>query len=175
VVGPFIYTHNLASPRFVLGITKFQLECLDDYFSGKNVCFRQTTADPCNRSQQPNRSFHGGGTSPGLSIREASLLSWHICRPARAAVSSRFADKPISSTKGRFFVIPLKTAHGVFNTPLNAVWTTKVAPAIIALLKARHFSRSVLKVARFSSPDEDKKDVFGPIVRMIPGSSSGWF
>lgn len=34
---------------------------------------------------------------------------------------------PIPAPGARFFKIPNKTAHGVFDTPLNAVWGT-VAP-----------------------------------------------
>jgi len=63
--------------------------------------------------------------------------------------------------------LPVKTAQGVFDTALNPIWRSTVAPAIIALLKARSIRRSVLKVARFSTPDEDGKDVLGPIVIWI--------
>ena len=74
----------------------------------------------------------------------------------------------------RWSEVPVKTAEGVFNTPLNPVWHT-VAPLIVALLKQRHIKYSALKSARFSTRDEDGKKTLGPIVIWIathPNSTS---
>ncbi|GBE84205.1 hypothetical protein SCP_0601830 [Sparassis crispa] len=58
---------------------------------------------------------------------------------------------PIPALGARFFKIPQKTAHGVFNTPLNA---------------DRGLKYSALKTARFSTV-EDGKETFGPVVVWI--------
>jgi hypothetical protein len=72
---------------------------------------------------------------------------------------------PIPALGARFFKIPQKTAHGVFNTPLNAVWGT-VARQILASMKDRGLKYSALKTARFSTV-EDGKETFGPVVVWI--------
>ncbi|CAE6509005.1 unnamed protein product [Rhizoctonia solani] len=71
---------------------------------------------------------------------------------------------PVPGT--RWFQLPVKTAEGVFETPLNPVWHI-VAPKIIALLKKRGIKYSALKTARFSTCDEDEKKTLGPIVIWI--------
>ena len=73
---------------------------------------------------------------------------------------------PVVPPGARFFQIPIKTAEGVFNTPLNPVWPI-VAPKIIHLMKKRNIRYSVLKTARFSVLDEDGKKTLGPIVIWI--------
>ena len=66
----------------------------------------------------------------------------------------------------RWFELPVKTAEGVFGTPLNAVWHI-VAPMMVALLKKRGIKYSALKTVRFSTRDEDGKKTLGPIVIWI--------
>ena len=66
----------------------------------------------------------------------------------------------------RWFAPPVKTAEGVFGTPLNAVWHI-VAPMVVALLKKRGIKYSALKTARFSTRNEDGEKTLGPIVIWI--------
>ncbi|EJD00197.1 uncharacterized protein FOMMEDRAFT_136267 [Fomitiporia mediterranea MF3/22] len=73
---------------------------------------------------------------------------------------------PLPPPRARWSEIPVKTAEGVFKTPLNPVWHT-VAPLIVALLKQRCIKYSALKSARFSTRDEDGKKTLGPIVIWI--------
>jgi len=73
---------------------------------------------------------------------------------------------PIPPPGTNFFKIPTKTAHGVFNTPLNAVWDT-VAPQILASIKAHGLQYSALKTARFSTVEDGKDQTFGPVVVWI--------
>ena len=73
---------------------------------------------------------------------------------------------PIPAPGDRFFKIPTKTAHGVFNTRLNAEWDT-VAPKILASMKARGLQYSALKTARFAIAEDGKEDKFGPVVVWI--------
>ena len=66
-----------------------------------------------------------------------------------------------------FFKIPTKTAHGVFNTPLNDVWDDTVAPRILASMKAHGLKYSALKTVRFSTVEDGKDETFGSIVVWI--------
>ncbi|KAF7308528.1 hypothetical protein HMN09_00701900 [Mycena chlorophos] len=74
----------------------------------------------------------------------------------------------------RHFSIPVKTAHGVIGTPLNAVWPA-VAPAILASLKSRGIKYSAVQPVRFSIVDGDRDEYLGPVVVWIaiPPNSSG--
>ena len=67
-----------------------------------------------------------------------------------------------------------KTVRGVFDTPLNAVWST-VAPLICELLKNLKIRWSTLKTARFVTEDEDGTPTHGPVVVWIavhPGTTT---
>jgi hypothetical protein len=70
---------------------------------------------------------------------------------------------PVSPPGTRWSELPVKTAEGVFGTPLNDVWHI-VAPRILTLFKERSVKYSALKTARFSARDEDGKKSLGPIV-----------
>jgi len=74
---------------------------------------------------------------------------------------------PVPPPGARFFSIPTKTAHGVFNTPLNYVWDDVVAPRILASMKAHGLKYSALKTARFSTVEDGGDETFGPIVVWI--------
>lgn len=75
---------------------------------------------------------------------------------------------PLPKVGDRFFKVPTKTAYGVFNTRLNEVWDSTVAPQIMDSLKARGLKYSALKTARFSTVDEEGgEETFGPIVVWI--------
>ncbi|WVO12717.1 hypothetical protein L204_100325 [Cryptococcus depauperatus] len=71
--------------------------------------------------------------------------------------------RPFVVTPGRHSVIPEKTAHSA-NHPIlkNKLWKETVAPEITALLKdpSRGVRVSTMLPVRFSTRDEDGKDVF---------------
>ena len=73
---------------------------------------------------------------------------------------------PIPPPGTHFFKIPTKTAHGVFNKPLNRVWDI-VAPQILASMKTHGLQYSALKTARFSTVEDGKEETFGPVVVWI--------
>lgn len=63
----------------------------------------------------------------------------------------------------RFFTPYPKTAFGVFNTHLNAVWDSTVAPLILGLFKARGLKHTALKTARFLTiNEEDGEETWSP-------------
>ena len=67
---------------------------------------------------------------------------------------------------GRHPHLPTKTAHRVFNTPLNAVWHT-VTPLICKLLKTLKICYSIFKTACFLTYSKDGKNTLGPIIVWI--------
>ena len=73
---------------------------------------------------------------------------------------------PIPPPGTDFSKIPTKTAHGVFNTPLNAVWEN-VAPQILKSMKANGLQYTALSTARFSTFEDGKGESFGPVVVWI--------
>lgn len=62
--------------------------------------------------------------------------------------------------------IPTKSARGVFNTPLNAVWDT-VGPQIRDSVKGRKIRYSSISTVRFVTEDEDGNTTRGPVVIWI--------
>lgn len=75
---------------------------------------------------------------------------------------------------GRFFRLPIKSIHGVFNTPLNKVWEN-VRYQIRDLLKARNIKRSAIDPARFVTEGQDHELTIGPVVIWVgvcPDSTS---
>ncbi|PIL24021.1 hypothetical protein GSI_13772 [Ganoderma sinense ZZ0214-1] len=60
-----------------------------------------------------------------------------------------------------FFKIPTKTAHCVFNTPLNGVWDDTVTPQNLASTKAHGLQYSALKTARFLTVENGKDETLG--------------
>ena len=73
---------------------------------------------------------------------------------------------PIPPPGTHFFKTPTKTAHGVFNKPLNRVWDI-VAPQILASMKTHGLQYSALKTTRFSTVEDGKEETFGPVVVWI--------
>ncbi|KAF8333922.1 uncharacterized protein EI90DRAFT_3015015 [Cantharellus anzutake] len=75
---------------------------------------------------------------------------------------SDLLQRPFVIPRDRFSAIPEKTAHGVVHPVLkNKFWKETVAPEIIALLKdkTRSVHVSTMLPVRFSTPDENGKDV----------------
>jgi hypothetical protein len=62
-----------------------------------------------------------------------------------------------------FFEVPFKTAEGVLGTPIVEVWDT-VTPLIADFFKSSGIKRSAFHPARFSTLDEDRNKVMGPLV-----------
>ena len=86
--------------------------------------------------------------------------------PPQLLYRSDYAHTPFPRPIGRFQSIPSRTAHGVFNTPLNPVWST-VAPRIRDMLKARKIQYSAIHAVRFGTHDEDGQESLGPVVIWI--------
>ena len=86
--------------------------------------------------------------------------------PPELLYRSDLQENPFPVPQGRFPLLPLKTIHGVFGTPLNDVWDL-VAPQICGLLKSRKIRYSAITTARFSTRDDDGNDKLGPIVIWI--------
>ncbi|KAH9057387.1 hypothetical protein EDB87DRAFT_1565341 [Lactarius vividus] len=86
--------------------------------------------------------------------------------PPELLYRSDLFENPFPIPKGRHPHLPTKSAHGVFGTPLNAVWDT-VGPQIRDSLKARKICYSSIKTARFVTHGEDGKNTLGPIVIWI--------
>ena len=89
---------------------------------------------------------------------------------------SNFLTTPFPKPIGRHAHIPVKSAHGVLDTPLNGVWDT-VGPKIRDLIKAQKVSWSSIDPARFFThgPLGEKKGCLGPVViwvGVIPDSTS---
>ncbi|KAM5534635.1 hypothetical protein V8D89_011647 [Ganoderma adspersum] len=136
-------------------------------------------------------SFHYSGhsnlkplsspTSPTLSETSSCLPALTIASDATARTTyyngispdppellyrSDLLENPFPVPKGRHPHPPTKTVHGVFNTPLNAVWDT-VAPQIRDVLKARKIRYSAITTARFVTHGEDGNNTLGPVVIWI--------
>ena len=76
---------------------------------------------------------------------------------------SDIQKRPFVVPRDRHSIIPEKTAHGVVNEILtNTFWKGTVAPKIMELLKdkKRGIRVSTMLPVRFSTTDEDGKDVF---------------
>lgn len=85
-------------------------------------------------------------------------------------------ETPFPKPTGRFGHIPIKSAHGVFDTPLNPVWDL-VVPKFCELFKARQIAWVSIDPVRFlTHPMEgETKGNLGPPVIWIgvtPGSVS---
>ncbi|KAI0041525.1 hypothetical protein FA95DRAFT_1501351 [Auriscalpium vulgare] len=86
--------------------------------------------------------------------------------PPELLYRSDLLENPFPRPTGRFPHIPTKTANGVFNTPLNPVWST-VAPQICEFLKAQNIRYSSVMAARFATNGKGGRSTLGPIVIWI--------
>ena len=86
--------------------------------------------------------------------------------PPELLYRSDLLENPFPIPEGGHPQFPTKTVHGVFNTPLNAVWHT-VAPQICEVLKARKIRHSAISTARFVTHGEDGNNTRGPVVIWI--------
>ncbi|KAJ3832143.1 hypothetical protein EV361DRAFT_791176, partial [Lentinula raphanica] len=70
--------------------------------------------------------------------------------------------------------LPYKTIHGVFGTPLNAIWDT-VGRQVCDVVKARKIRLTTVNAARFVTHFEDETTSCGPVVNWTtvhPNSTS---
>ncbi|KAH9922522.1 uncharacterized protein B0H18DRAFT_935321 [Fomitopsis serialis] len=86
--------------------------------------------------------------------------------PPELLYRSNYLDNPFPRPTGRFQHRPIKTVHGVFNTPLNPVWHA-VAPRIRDILKVRQIRYSAIHAARFVTHGEDGQESLSPVVIWI--------
>jgi hypothetical protein len=90
---------------------------------------------------------------------------------------SDFLTTPFPKPVGRYAHIPVKSLHGVYDTPLNGVWET-VGPKIVDLITTRKINWSSVDPARFfthATPGEEEKGSLSPVVIWVgvsPGSTS---
>ncbi|KAH9167356.1 hypothetical protein EDB89DRAFT_1997768, partial [Lactarius sanguifluus] len=90
---------------------------------------------------------------------------------------SDFLTTPFPKPDDRYAHIPVKSLHGVYDTPLNGVWET-VGPKIVDLIMTRKINWSSVDPARFfthATPGEKEKGSLGPVViwvGVVPGSTS---
>ncbi|KAH9039337.1 hypothetical protein EDB85DRAFT_288805 [Lactarius pseudohatsudake] len=90
---------------------------------------------------------------------------------------SDFFTTPFPKPDGRYGHIPIKSLHGVYDTPLNGVWET-VGPEIVDLITTWKINWSSVDPARFfthATLGEKEKGSLGPVViwvGVIPGSTS---
>ncbi|KAH9004113.1 hypothetical protein EDB86DRAFT_3062455 [Lactarius hatsudake] len=142
-----------ADPVHLGTVTCFMVDCLNRRYS----------------AQAPPQDAVSSPTSPSLSPFPRLQPS---ARPIPSTRSSMhywyhgISGNPPKLMWPRFFKIPNKTAHGVFDTPLNAVWGT-VAPQILESMKAHGLKYSALKTVRFSTVEDGKEETFGPVVVWI--------
>ena len=87
---------------------------------------------------------------------------------------------PFPKPVGKFGEVPVKSIHGVFDTPLNKVWDT-VGPQISDILKVHKVKWASIGTACFfthSPPGYEENGSLGPVVIWIgvrPGSNGPCF
>jgi hypothetical protein len=85
------------------------------------------------------------------------------------------SDKyPWIQPTGRYAYQPTKSLRGVYNTPLNKVWST-VGPQVYELVKSAVKTRFSINPARFLTHGQDGEDTLGPVVIWVavyPASTS---
>ena len=80
---------------------------------------------------------------------------------------SDFRTRPFTKPTGRFAPLPIKSLHGVFDTPLNKgkIWVT-VGLQIVHMIKAQKISLTSIDPARFFThpTEEGEEGSLGPVV-----------
>ncbi|KAG6827632.1 hypothetical protein H0H92_011035 [Tricholoma furcatifolium] len=114
--------------------------------------------------------------APGAYER-VSYYNGISCDPPPLVYRSDYLTTPFPKPVGRFGYVPVKSARGVFNTPLNEVWDI-VGPGVRDIIRAREIKWSSMNTARFymnGPPGEEDKGTLGPVIIWItvqPGSTS---
>ena len=162
-----------------LGLSLFTLECIN--YSGHRQSLSPASLTTSKESSYPPaRSLATDATA----VSPYDISDWerttycHGISPGgdhpELLYRSDLLENPFPTPTGRHSHLLTKTAHGVFNTPLNAVWDT-VAPMIRELLKTLKIRYSVFKAVRFLTHGEDGKDTLGLVVVWIathPGTTT---
>ncbi|KAH9846164.1 hypothetical protein C2E23DRAFT_713660, partial [Lenzites betulinus] len=172
-----------ADPENLGTVTCFMIDCVK-----RNVLPRDATrlctspvsstypiareTDYTLQSEPSNNSDIYTAVAPNLISKHEMTFWYHgiSSDPPKLMWRSDYATNSFRGTPppgARFFKLPTKTAHGVFNTPLNAVWDD-VAPRILASMKAHDVKYSALKTVRFSTLEDGKdEETLGPVVVWI--------
>ncbi|KAI4519629.1 hypothetical protein K525DRAFT_271553 [Schizophyllum commune Loenen D] len=171
----------LASPEHLGQVTVFMVECSIRH-NARQAAAPQVAADPPASSTS---TVSGADTlfsryssnPPAFTVVAPDLISkyerdfyYHGLSgcPPPLLWRSDLEDNPFPTPKpgDRYFSIPVKTAHGVVGSPLNAVWPA-VAPAILASLKSRGIRYSAVQPVRFPIVEGDGDKRLGPVVVWI--------
>lgn len=139
----------LASPTSSTS-TVSDADTLFSRYSSNSQAFTVVTPDLITKYES-DFYYNGLSGSPPPLLWRSDLEENHFPAPLRG---------------DRYFSIPVKTAHGVIGTPLNAVWPA-VAPAILASLKSRGIKYSAVQPVRFSIVEGDRDEYLGPVVVWI--------
>ncbi|KII88088.1 hypothetical protein PLICRDRAFT_698552 [Plicaturopsis crispa FD-325 SS-3] len=173
-----------ADPTNLGSSTCFMIDCVNRRYSAQDPP-QDTVASPTLPASPASPTFSEADTlysqlsndSEALTVVSPALISkfemtyWYYGisgNPPKLMWRSDFESNPfpLPALGAHSFKIPQKTAHGVFNTPLNAVWGT-VAPQILASMKAHGLKYSALKTVRFSTVEDGKDETLGPVVVWI--------
>ncbi|KAG8812983.1 hypothetical protein FRC17_001725 [Serendipita sp. 399] len=167
-----------ADPENLGTVTCFQVDCLKRKYTPAQTPGESFPTSPV-VSESETLISQFSNNSAALTVVAPDLLSqfeitfWYhglSGDPPKLLYRSDLETNPfpIPQLGERFFRVPTKTAHGVFDTPLNEVWDITIAPRIRALLKSKGIKYSVLKTARFSTVVEaNGEETFGPVVVWI--------
>ncbi|KAI5804818.1 hypothetical protein DFH27DRAFT_386757 [Peziza echinospora] len=175
-----------ANPRDLGSITCFMADCLKRVYQAEQNAAKlpAAPAPPTSPTLSDTETLWSGlgSNSEALAVVAPDMVSkyemhfyYHgigdLQLMWRSDLQTNPFPKPVPGA--RFYKIPTKTAHGVFGTPLNAVWDN-VAPLIIASLKVNGLQYSAVTTARFSSVEDGKGPTLGPVVVWIalrPGTA----
>ncbi|KAI0258687.1 hypothetical protein BC834DRAFT_926442 [Gloeopeniophorella convolvens] len=165
-----------ADPVNLGTVTCFMVDCLNRRYSAQAPP-QDAVGSPTSPTEVDNLYSQLSNDSDALTVVAPALISKFEMKYWYHGISGNPLELmwrsdlevnpfPIPVLGARFFKIPKKTAHGVFNTPLNAVWGS-VAPQILASMKAHGLTYSALKTVRFSTVEDGKEETFGPVVVWI--------
>ncbi|ODN84451.1 hypothetical protein L202_00400 [Cryptococcus amylolentus CBS 6039] len=170
-----------ANPTYLGFVNCFTVDCLNRRYSapaGPKDAPGSPTSPASPTSGEANTLFSQLSTSPDaftvvrpdlISAYEANFWYHGISgNPPKLMWRSDLETNPFPAPQrgDRFFKVPTKTVHSVFNTPLNNAWDT-VAPLIITSMKSHGLKYSALKAVRFSTLEDGKDETFGPVVVWI--------
>ncbi|KDR85956.1 hypothetical protein GALMADRAFT_235146 [Galerina marginata CBS 339.88] len=166
----------------------FTLQCANRSFKRKDPGY------PCSSNSPTVSDMPAESSSPTTPARDAPAVSQYTPdeyertsyynglvqggdHPDLVYRSDMFTT-PFPKPVGNPARIPVKSAHGVFGTPLNGIWTT-IMTEIISMIKAAGIKWSGLSRVRFRTRglpgNSEEESVRGPVViwvGVIPGTTS---
>lgn len=157
---------------FDLAVTCFMVDCLRRSTIQAEVPASPTLEDPETLfSRISDESDPYTAVPPDLVSPYEKKFWYHgiSTDPPQLMWRSNIETDPflIPTPGARFSEIPRKTVHGVFNTPLNALWHDPVAPRVKAALKAHGLVYSSIQLARFATEKDGQAGPAGPVVIWI--------